>query len=1164
MKKFKKVMALGLALALIFSSMGNVFAYTLDGKNYDGFQVGDTFYSLQYANSHVDSFRDVFSHENPDNVIIDFNKKPVVYKTLINAVSGGVVINDFDAWAATAARPNPPQTPNKLYKPDGTLVTIGDTEPELTVVDVDVLDRTHIQVEFSDGVTKTYAGYDLHAGSNTVTFRYEGIDFTKTVTYTPSDAKVENIQFVDYRTIRVTFDDEVDLETAADASNYYFEIVDGNAALGAFPDLGLSNQLSEIETTYTGGAPKWWANGNITAVNKLGKTVVDIHLPEDARFTNVEDKNTISQGGPGSNDDERTLTVLQRDSMMQREDNPAGIRKELEKGKTFIAAVRNVLDADGKASIDTFVKTLTVLDQVRPKLLTVSTDKPEVLKSNPAGLGVDLGTLNILRTREQFSQVKEDLVFEYSEPVFDTHDMNKSDFEFERDIYVYVNGRLVATTNDWDDDLTEDDKPLIDFEDLVQFDMSAQGDYDEAVLMTINAELAAEYLEDNWGEDFLVNKPYEFRIVGVTDLAGNIEAASEHVFKVVFKDGVPENEPILNPVVEDIEQVADNIFRVEFNRAGVVGTLEILNADGNGGLVRVAIPESTEDTAGLNKGKFFSYVAVPAMDNELYDPVLNVNILEKDNLLCYDGQDYIHRTVQAVDIETTHAGLDGVDYVENMTLYDDIFSPVVEDEVLDARDNDERANTIIDIPVVDVLPNSWAADDNAKYFVDAVKYVYDEDQDRFLNDIDPNNGDYMPLFVWYEDAKGLRHSALVHNQEDWVRPYDWDWYDDIDETLLNPGYPGSITYSNNTLSVDLDEYDELLDAEGNLVAGVTYHVEIPKGYFTDPARDILLTDYEYDCDDILNFPNGLSQDIQFSFGGEDYDMLYVDDARIPNFESILADILDLLSGNKELSEKVRCRLTYLGYTSIRQEVELAVDGAPAPEDPRLYVPQTSKELIHYDEATDNASRDSIWIEFTGDIDKTTLQNPENYMLFNEDTTVGDLGVVPADIVFDGSHGKQFAVINLPDDTIAEDGDYFFKVQGVSNTEGGTMTPVETVIHMHDNTHPYIVAAEISGQREIKLTFNEEIKYFVEETPTADKFSAAKNFLVNGGDYTVLEAIHSTLIDPTGREVVLVLGTNLPASGYIDVEVVEDQNGNVLFIDSSSNKNILKLETFEVR
>lgn len=1031
--------------------------------------------------------------------------------------------------------------PGTFTRPNGEQYTPEVGEQNLTVVSADAVNATTISVTFSDGATQNFTVPALETGTNTRTITYQDQEFQVTVDYTaPLEVKaaVESITFNNYRHIQVQFNQEVDLASAANPANYYFEIVDGNAGLfGNIPTLGLSNQLSEIETTYPGGAAKYWNDGNLVAFNSLGKTTVDIYLPEDARFTNVVDWNLAEEDG----DDERSLTVRQRASMTGTE-----ILKVLTKESVVNVAVRNVKDAAGKLAINTAVKPITILDETKPYLegvykiaQTVDQEDQEdydMVSASP-GLDKDLGSFELVRSRDNQDREQngESLVFEYSEPVFDGHGLDKSDLEKFRDLELYVNGKKIASRY-WGN-----------LDSYLSFAMGADATYNASRLVNLDVEKA---VRNTPGEYFTTGKDYNIQFVGVTDLAGNIEVASEHYFKVKFKDVDVVTPQIVPPVVINVAQVADNLFRVEFNRAGAEGTLVIENADGEGGLLEARIPASSFDA---DENKYFSYVAVQAIDHEPFDPVLNLNITKDKNVLAYEGQDYINRVVKVTNVIVKRDAVAledilGNDYNQGtMELKDDILAPVAENPANIAYAN---RNAQISIPVRDVTPFQ---DGNIIYEVNAVKYNYDQDRQRFTNEINGFDRDYLPVKVSYT-LNGETHTALVSNRD--LRPY--DSIANIDPAYLNPGRAGNIIFNpvNDTLNLDLSQYRQLLDADGKLVEGVNYKIEFPKGYFTDAARDIFL-DEDNELDLTISTETG--RDIDFEFDRNQYDLLYVDDARIPQLASL---------ANMSEEERAKCLNAWkeLGYTSAEQTVNVNVGVKPPVAPPEQYVPQTSKERIRYDAPTN-----ALWVEFTGTIDVATLKNPNNYS-FNGKTLQAwnqELGTNTAvQYVVDNSDSekvRQYASFIIPQDSIREDGDYAFSVEGVASPDGGTMTPVETVVGLRDNYRPVVVESKVTGERQLLLTFNEPVQYLVDPVVRADSFSTAKNFKVMAGNVqlTVLEAVLPEVNNPSKRELTLNLGTNIPATGDITVEIVPDQNANILIIDKAQNRNPIKLATYGV-
>lgn len=211
------------------------------------------------------------------------------------------------------------------------------------------------------------------------------------------------------------------------------------------------------------------------------------------------------------------------------------------------------------------------------------------------------------------------------------------------------------------------------------------------------------------------------------------------------------------------------------------------------------------------------------------------------------------------------------------------------------------------------------------------------------------------------------------------------------------------------------------------------------------------------------------------------------------------------------------------------------------------VPQTSKTLIKFD-----SSKNEITIEFKGSIKLDTLKNPANYLLNGK--TLQAWGLTSADIEHveetnaAGDVIAQFAVFEVPTDSVPADGDVELRVYGVTNEAGGMMTQVVTDIFLLDTTRPVVQDAVVAGQRQIILTFNEEVQYREGQSAIA----AAKNFNVSAGS-TPLTVLEATIAD---RTITLNLGSDIPATGNIVVEIVEDGSGNILIIDTSQNKNPL--------
>lgn len=934
-------------------------------------------------------------------------------------------------------------------------------------------------------------------------------------------AAVDSITFKNYRHIQVKFNSVVDEISASDPANYYFEIIDGNAAYGAppiplftAPTLKDSNQLSQIETTFDGGAAEYWApeNGNIVANSSLGYTVVDIHLPEDARFTNVVDQ--LLKGQNNDVDDERTLTIKQEFSNRQT------VIKWLTKNVDVNVAVRNVRDAAGERTIDTYVQPIRILDEVRPTLEAVTVvqsnheDRHEE-EQEDGGLPVELGTYTLT------SDGSDVLAFEYSEPVFDAHGIDQSDAYKTRNVQVVVNGKIVGTTLNGN------------LDDYLEFDMEHSATYDSARIAKLNVKRAVEAAREIYEK----GKTFKIEIIGVTDLAGNIEVQSSHTLYVNLTDPAAVND--IKPVVYDIVQVADNVFRVEFNRCGATGTFVIKNADGEGGRVEACIPESELFIDEEGQEKYYSYVAVNALDKEI--DLLDIDFFLNDRVLAYDGQDFIMRDFSISDVTaTSHMGtMNGETYSKNnMTLYNDIQAPVaLQPEDVSYAD---RFNKVITVNVKDVVP--YLFDDNLEHPVDAVKYKYDSTTKMFTNKVVDHHGDYLPIEVSYVDAQGATHKAIVSNKE---------------LQLNNPGFdPDNIKYDANDLELklDLSNYPQLLQKDPadttkyTLVPGATYQISIPEGYFTDSPREL----------DFHHGNNDFRDEGRFS-DYEHKNVLYVDAGR--SGEMWMPEDHDLDPGdiNDETIDKLHLERTEdgIGYTSAKQALEFAVEAKPIVKDDA--VPQTSFELIRFD-----APKNELAVEFTGKIDVDTLKDPDNYIL--DGTSLADWGLTSDDITYlvDNSNLnniRQYAVFKVPADSVSIDGENVaFKVQGVTNPAGATMTPVETTVSLLDNTRPQVAEARITGQFEIKLTFDEPVIYRNPDVINVSE-AAAHNFKVFDGDGNEISVIKAVAVEihedgkDIGRDVVLTTA-EIPTSGVVTVKVVPDQNGNILIIDTAQNRNPL--------
>ncbi|MEA5024016.1 MAG: SwmB domain-containing protein [Desulfitobacterium hafniense] len=947
---------------------------------------------------------------------------------------------------------------------------------ELVVESVSAINTTTIEVTFSDGVTQQFTVEPLQVGNNVRTVEYEGNSFQVTVVIEDvAKAAVSDIKFHNYRHISVEFNTLVDEATATDPANYYFEILDGEVAADTFGAnaLGLYNQLSDIETatTLVGG---WWAPAynHITAKAVNGKTVVDIKLPEDARFTNLVDEESVT-------DAEQTLHVELAD----------GSLKALIKNTNVSVAVRNVKQFNGTRGIDTFVKPIKILDEKRPELTVAykveGANQESVSLNNPVALKSD-GSDKIL--------------LGFDEPVFDAHGLETST---ERDVKVYINGKLAASTKDGD------------LAGILDFAMSENDTYDVARHATLDVEAAAVKVSERYQEDDILN----VKVIGVTDLAGNIMVPSTIEFNVKVVDpevADPVVDPATKPAAKEIVQIADNMFRVAWNVPNATGQFIIENGDGEGGAITVNTTLSAANP--LIGVDFYSYVEVAAtVDSDPSDDPA----ADDDDILAYDGQDFINRVVKINNPFVVNGA--GDEYLVKgnnknfglMKIQKDIYAPIALQPI--DLDYNAASNTIV-LNVEDVVPNGVAQD--YMHEVLALTYAYSAgDFDRNAAGVDTPDAthDYLPVRVSYKTADGALRSALVTNKTVPGSSYGG--------TGTITGVPGSIAYNAANLTLDLSGYPTLLDQDGALVGGAEYKVELPKGFFADSAQDIAA---------------GAGEEMVIAFTGT---------VPTDNLATMTAgDAATVGDGIGDILYVSNARSADYGYTSTAHTVVQKVKAKP--DAPGAVgadtVPQTSKALIVFD-----SSKNEVTIEFKGTIKLDTLKNPNNYMLNGK--TLKAWGLTANDIEYLQEYNgtdvvAQYAIFKVPTDSVPANGDVELRVYGVTNEAGGMMAEVVTDVYLLDTTRPMVLDAVVAGQRQIILTFDEPIVHREGQSPIA----AAKNFSVKAGT-TTLTVLEARVAD---RAVTLDLGSDIPDSGNIIVKIVEDASGNILIIDGSQNKNPL--------
>lgn len=1032
----------------------------------------------------------------------------------------------------------------------------------LTVVNVSAIDSTTIRVLFSNGIESNFTVPSLSDGVNTVTFTYDGVEYTGTVNWV-AKAAVEKVEFDNYRQIRVTFNTVVDKATATEPQNYYFEIVEGDVAddvWGAVPTMQDDNHLMKIQTGYPSGIGAWFAAGPHIFENTVnGKTEVTIQLPEDARFTNILDDHNAASAGTlvGTLDDERTLSVLLADN---------ATLKHLIKNTNLVVSARNVRNADRIRNIDTSRHEILILDEEKPVL---------EVKNRVRGTEVTSFTdeVTLLSDGSDFVELV------YDEPVFDAHDLET--LAIDRNVILYINGKYVADTKGTHGQQINN---------YLTFFMETDDHYDTSRTAILDVAAAAADALDRFGnsapEPFIDGETLRVRIMGVTDLAGNIQVPSEIQFDVEVEDPssvTPPVTPTTKPKVLGVKQVTDNIFRVEFNMANATGEFAIENADGEKGEIKGTaynLPLSVS-TGGANP-RFFSYIVVDAIDVDKYatPPTHDIPVTAEDDILAYDGQTQLDRTVRvrgvwSVDTTANQYKVKGDNWKKEMfPIIKDTLAPKLV-EVVEANKNADGSiefdapsvtNRTLTFSVKDIMPASWTQEFENP--VKALIYNYDDNKpgdidkntvEAFGEDADldytPGAGvQYLPIKVSYQ-KDGITYQDLLSNV---VLP----------QTTNAQAGAISYNYAAQELTLDLSGYTSLLDnktnpADSELVKGVTYKIEVPKGFFADPdlediesvesgSLDITSTN---DTDDAeftgqVTLAHGArgAEDLQGAIVGGttpyttgtnlDFEVLHVSQGRTLNNVAVGFEVIGK------------------GYSSLEQVFLVTIGEkptAPGAIEPDT-VPQTSKELITYDQDTNEMS-----VEFKGGlIDLDTLKKAANYTVNGK--TLAAWGTKDSDIKYKQVKDtndvvvQQFAIFEVPQDSVPQDGDVKVIVNGVKNLFGGTMTKVETEVALLDNTRPVVLKAYKQGDYQIVLEFDEPLEY----KELSNEFTAAKNFIVKIDGVEMQGSVLEARVVDGERKVTLQLGIDITATaGEIVVVIVEDASGNINVIDQAKLKNPLK-------
>ncbi|WP_077369459.1 hypothetical protein [Anaerosalibacter sp. Marseille-P3206] len=926
-------------------------------------------------------------------------------------------------------------------------------EDELKVVEISAINATEIRVKFSNGDVENFTVKELTEGENTVEFEYKGQKFTEKVNFAApvepvEKAEVESVELVNYRQMKVTFNRVVNETSATDPANYYFELVDGLAGkLGVAGDVTKNNTLADIDTTNTG----WWgtaaARTNITASREADKTVVTINLPEDARFDNgLTIKDMVTSGTT---------------------------EKVLREGVSFKFAVRDVKDASGKKSIDTAVEEIIVKDNVKPELKAVSILHADTTVTKDVDLSK---TVDV--------KVDDKIVLEFSEPLEAHNTVGK-------EVKVYRDGKELNTTTNTVG------------ANAIAIEKVATTTYDDAKLATIDLGSTNGFLEGltpTKGDTFVV------ALTGIRDLAGNIiqEAISFNI-KVVEDETTPPTTPDTVKIL-GVEQVLDNVLRIEGNKAAAEATL---------GAVNVVIKEAAMDKTDVvvefdgttNKltfaqnpddGKYYAYVAFPAK----YKATTAAEGVD------FKGGFYLNKTVVVESKATTPEFETCTE--ENMHIEIDRQAPTLNTDQIDIEYADASSTDLkLRIGFTDVNPENWVTDSTVKAIQEKI----------FTN----NAKDYITSVV-----DGIRVKVeYVNDNEDKVNRYV-----DIDYVAAAAAGKAHIDGTTNELVIDLKGTNLLVDKTNTeltnlqqLKSGATFEVSLPKGVASD---------------DYLGKDTGLT----VQTGTTAATAIFLDESGRAN-----------TTGTDEH-----------GYTSVAANVTIIIgEDKTAPTGKENKVPQTSKKLIAYDRNTDE-----LVILVTGLPTKDSVEDLDNYVLNGKTLTerevtkadvlfadakdedvllVSGLATISAATSAGYQTADKYKVIRikLPEGSIKKDGPADLTVRGLRHIEEGMMAEVSVVVEgLKDNTAPEYVSGKIEGSNKLLLKFDEPVVLVEDALPT----SAIRNFKVkiNGELVSILS------VNANGSNILEIeIANDNTIINKAEIEIVMNNNGKMEIADEAGNE-----------
>lgn len=879
---------------------------------------------------------------------------------------------------------------------------------------------------------------DGKKGTVTVNGVSKTYDFTAPVV---EKAEVENVELVNYRRMTVTFNTVVDKASAENPANYYFELVEGKAGkFGATAgEVVDSYSLNNITGNGTDGITKWWeakdANDekiNINAQPVEGKTVVTINFPEDARF--------------GKGAASITLKALAGKS---------GADKALDKDVKFLFAVRDVKDAKKLRTIDTAVKEITVKDEIAPKLV-----KATVVHSDNTIEKVDL-------SKPVEVKVDDKIVLEFSEPL-EKHD------EAGKKVKVYRDGKELNTTTNTVG------------ANAIAIEKVATTTYDDAKLATIDLGSTNGFLEGltpTKGDKFVV------LVTGLRDLAGNLAGDVKFTIEVVEDKTTPDEDlKILG-----VEQVLDNVFRIEANKAAkdLAANLVIKEADKDNKDVKVEFKDTSLlefkkcefDKNGVDvelsgkpvvTKKYYAYVAVPAAYK-----ATEVNQLD------FEGGFYLDKKVI---VESTDKKFET--YIkDNMHIELDRQAPELDQEEQEIpyayiRYFHDATDLKLNIGFTDVNPKSWNKEYNSKEIVAAQEAI-------FAN-----------LATGYTGTVRVKATYINDNEDEVTRYVDLDYNGKT--TTTNKAY---IDEDKNVLVLNLKDSNLLVKNDGTEITA--------------------LTDLESGVKFEISLPKGVASD--------DY-------AKKANVGITGGTFLDE-SGREENKH---------GYTSVASDVVITIGEKQKVVEGKK-VPQTSKQLIGYDPATKELvilvtglpTRESVENLDNYILNGKTLKElgAKESDVFFADAQAKDLTAVSVT-----GDLKDYKVIRitLPKNSIEKNGPADLIVRGLAHKEGATMTEVETVVEgLEDNTAPGFVSGKIEGNSKITLKFDEPVVLAKDALST----SAIRNFTVkiNGETVQVLTAT------PSGNTITLEIANDNTVIEKAEIEIKLNPNGKMEIVDETGNE-----------